>query len=183
MCCYNDKTLCTVGDKAFALLLPENSFDPWIDIYRLRNGQVTPKQGQKRREFESDVPTKYTKGGIVYNQTDKNNDPKGWSALGIKRYNKLFKIARKDCKTHKTFTLNWLAKRRAKLLEAFQSRKRKRPQEQARIELLDSENDDSGNESASANINGANESGTELSDNVKPLDMLLNTNGTVTTLE
>jgi hypothetical protein len=35
----------------------------------------------------------------------------------------------------------------------------------ARIELLDSENDDSGNESASANINGANESGTELSDN------------------
>jgi hypothetical protein len=61
----NDKTLCTVlSDEAFALLLLENSFDCWIDIYRLRKGQVTPKQGQKRREFESDVPTKYTKGGI-----------------------------------------------------------------------------------------------------------------------
>jgi hypothetical protein len=151
------------------LLLLENSFDRWIDIYRLRKGQVTPKRGQKRREFESDVPTKYTKGGIVYNQTDKNNDPKGWSALGIKRYNELFEIVRKDRKTHKTFTVNWLAKRRAKLLEAVQTRKRKRPQEQARIELLDSENDDSGNELASANINGANKSGTELSDNENDL--------------
>jgi hypothetical protein len=161
----NDKTLCTVSDDAFALLLLENSFDRWIDIYRLRKGQVTPKRGQKRREFELDVPTKYPKGGIVYNQTDKNNDPKGWSALGIKRYNKLFEIVRKDRKTHKTFTVTWLAKRRAKLLEAVQTRKRKRPQEQDRIELLVSENDDSRNESASANINGANESGTELSDN------------------
>ena len=51
-------------------------------------------------------------------------------------------------------------------MEVVQTRKRKRPQEQARIELLDSEDDDSENESArSANINGANESGTELSDN------------------
>jgi hypothetical protein len=72
---------------------------------------------------------------------------------------------RKDRKTHKTFTVNWLAKERAKLIEAVQKRKRKRPQEQAQIELLDSEDDDSGNESASANINGANESGTELRDN------------------
>jgi hypothetical protein len=72
---------------------------------------------------------------------------------------------RKDRKTRKTFTVNWLAKRRAKRLEAVQTRKRKRSQEQAQIELLDSENDDSGNESASANINGASESGTELSNN------------------
>jgi hypothetical protein len=161
----NDKTLCTVSDEAFALLLLENSFDRWLDIYRLRKGQVTPKRGQKRREFESDVPTKYTKGGFVYNQTDKNNDPKGWNASGIKRYNELFEIVRKDRKTHKTFTVKWLAKRRAKLLEVVQTRKRKRPQEQARIELLDSEDDDSGNESTSANIDGENESGTELSDN------------------
>jgi hypothetical protein len=130
----NDKILCTVSDKASALLLLENSFDRWIDIYCLRKGQVTPKRGQKRWDFESDVPTKYTKGGIVYNQTDKNNDPKGWSALGIKRYNELFEIVRKDRKTHKTFTVNWLVKRRAKLLEAVQSRKRKRPQKQARKE-------------------------------------------------
>jgi hypothetical protein len=76
----NDKTLCTVSDKAFALLLLENSSDRWIDIYRLQKGEVTPKQGQKRREFESDVPTRYTNGGIVYNETEKNNNPKAWGA-------------------------------------------------------------------------------------------------------
>jgi hypothetical protein len=31
----NDRTLCTVSDEAFALLLLENSFDRWQDIYRL----------------------------------------------------------------------------------------------------------------------------------------------------
>ena len=58
----NDSTLCTVSDEAFALLLLENSWDRWLDIYRRQKGKVTPKRGQKRREFESDVPTKYTKG-------------------------------------------------------------------------------------------------------------------------
>jgi hypothetical protein len=31
----NEKTHCTVSDEAFALMLLENSFDRWIDIYRL----------------------------------------------------------------------------------------------------------------------------------------------------
>jgi hypothetical protein len=48
-------------------------------------------------------------------------------------------------------------------LDAVQTRKRKRPQQQARIELLDSEDDGSGNESA--NINGANGTDNESSDN------------------
>jgi hypothetical protein len=29
----NDSTLCTVSDEAFALLLLENSFDRWMDIF------------------------------------------------------------------------------------------------------------------------------------------------------
>jgi hypothetical protein len=32
----NDRTLCTVSDEAFALLLLENSFDCWQAIYQLR---------------------------------------------------------------------------------------------------------------------------------------------------
>jgi hypothetical protein len=74
----------------------ENSFDRWQDIYRLQKGEVTPKRGQKRWEFESDVPTRNTKGGIVYDKTVKNNDPKGWSAEGILRYNKLYATSEKD---------------------------------------------------------------------------------------
>jgi hypothetical protein len=159
----NDRTLCTASGKAFALLLLENSFDCWIDICLLRKGEVTPKQGQKRHEFEPDVPAKYTKGGIVHDKMIKKNDPKGWSMEGIKEYNKLYGAVKKDCKSHKTFTMNWLAKRKAQLLDAVQTRKRKRPQQQAHIELLDSEDDDSGNETASANTYGANRTDTELS--------------------
>jgi hypothetical protein len=69
------------------------------------------------------------KGGIVYDKGIKNNDPKGWSANGIKRYNKLFNSVQKDSKTHKTFRINWLAKRKAKLLDAVQKRKQKRLQQ------------------------------------------------------
>jgi hypothetical protein len=39
----NDRTLYTVSNEAFALLLLENSFDCWQDIYQLRKGEVTPK--------------------------------------------------------------------------------------------------------------------------------------------
>ena len=70
----NDSTICTVSDEAFALLLLENSWKNWVDIYQLQQGEVTPKRGQKRRKFESDVPTKYRKGGISYNKMVKNYD-------------------------------------------------------------------------------------------------------------
>ena len=148
----NDTTLCTVSDEAFALLLLENNYDRWVDIYRLQEGEVAPRRGQKRREFESDTPTKYTKGGIVYNETDKNDSPKGWSAEGINRFNELFDLVKKDRKANKTFIKTWLAARKANTMNAADARKRKRPHPQARIELLDDDEDDSENETASAQL-------------------------------
>jgi hypothetical protein len=153
----NDRTLCTVSDEAFALLLLENSFDRLQDIYRLQKGEVTPKRGQKRREF------RYTKGGIVDDKTVKNNNPKGWSAEGIKRYIELYAMVKEDRKSNKAFTINWLEERKTNLLDAVQTRKRKRPQQQAQIELLESEADNSENETASTNINGANGTDNESS--------------------
>jgi len=129
----------------------------------LQKGEVTPKRGQKRREFESDVPTKYTKGGIIYDKTVKNNDPKGWSAEGIERFNELYDMVKKDRKSHKGFIKRWLTERRARMLNGTQAHKRKRPQPQARIELVDSEVDDSDNDSASANIDGNNGTDTDSS--------------------
>jgi hypothetical protein len=72
---------------------------------------------------------------------------------------------KEDRKSNKAFTINWLEERKTNLLDAVQRQKRKRPQQQARIELLESEEDDSGNETASANINGANGTDNESSDN------------------
>jgi hypothetical protein len=71
---------------------------------------------------------------------------------------------KEDRKSNKAFTINWLEERKTNLLDAVQTRKRKRPQQQARIELLESEDDDSGNETASANINGANGTDNKSSD-------------------
>jgi hypothetical protein len=120
----NNRTLCTVSDEAFALLLLENSFDRWQYIYQLRKGEVTPKRGQKRREFESDVPTRYTKGGIVYDKMIKNNNSKGWSAGGINRYIGLYATVKEDRKSNKAFTKNWLEERKTNLLDVVQIRKR-----------------------------------------------------------
>jgi hypothetical protein len=73
-------------------------------------------------------------------------------------------MLKEDRKTNRSFTTNWLVKRKVNQLDAVQTRKQTRPKQQARIELLDSEDDDSGNESASANINGANGTDNESSD-------------------
>ena len=161
----NDITLSTVSDEAFALLLLENNYDRWVDIYRRQKGEVTPKRGQKRREFESDVPTKYTKGGIVYDQTAKKQHPKGWSSEGIQRFNELFDSVKQDRKENKSFIKKWLTNKRAQMIGNTQSRKRKQPQPQARIELLESDDDDSIDDAASASIHGAEAIDSNLSGN------------------
>jgi hypothetical protein len=37
----DSSTLSTISHEVFGLLLLENSFDHWIDLYRLHKGQVT----------------------------------------------------------------------------------------------------------------------------------------------
>jgi hypothetical protein len=83
------------------------------------------------------------------------------------RYNQLYAMVKEDRKTNRSFTTNWLVKKKENQLDAVQTRKRKCPQQQAQIELLDSEDDGSGNESASANINGANGTDNESSGDEK----------------
>ena len=66
------KNLCTISDEAFALLLLENSFDRWLDIFLNNKGPVMQRRGIKQRAFQSDVPTLYTRGGIKYDKTGFN---------------------------------------------------------------------------------------------------------------
>jgi hypothetical protein len=100
---------------------------------------------------------------MVCDEMIKSKDPKGWGAQGINRDNALYDAVKKHCKAPST--INWLAKRKSQLLDVVQTRKQKRPQRGAQIELLDSEDDSRGNKTASANINGANGTDTELSNN------------------
>ena len=85
--CNGKQSLCTIRDKAFALLLLENSYDRWLNIFSTNKGAVMQRRGVKQRAFQSDTPTLYTRGGIKYDKTDMTQSIKGWSDEGIARFN------------------------------------------------------------------------------------------------
>ncbi len=72
-----DMILCTVSDEAFALLLLENSYDRWCDLYFNNKGALLQRRGKKGRDVESDVAPKYTRGGIKYSTNDATGMEKG----------------------------------------------------------------------------------------------------------
>jgi hypothetical protein len=139
----SDRGICSVSDEAFTLLLLENNFDRWLDIFDMNKGQVSVRRGQKTRKFESDVATKYTRGGHVYKATDKTKEVKGWSSTGIERFNFLFDKVRKDRKDNTGFTAKWLKERKEMVSEAMTpTKKRKRSVVQARNELESDEGEE-----------------------------------------
>ena len=86
----------TVSDEAFALLLFENNYDRWLDMANNNNWS------------SSGVLPLYTTGGNG-NQTPKQGDSKpaktnnsspcmyqGWSIHGIRRFNELFDLVKKE---------------------------------------------------------------------------------------
>jgi hypothetical protein len=56
--------LCTASDEAFTLLLLENSYARWENIYDTNGGIPTQRRGDTKRTFDSDIEAKYTRGGI-----------------------------------------------------------------------------------------------------------------------
>ena len=95
-----EKDLCTRSDEALTLLLLENSYDRWIDIYKKADGKVSKRRLDKNRQWHSDVRTLYTDGGIMYrlnsHNTTKPSKSKGWTNEGIERFNVLCTKVRFD---------------------------------------------------------------------------------------
>ena len=101
----NDRDLWMVSNEAFGLLLLENSWDRWMDIFTQSKGHVVIKRGAKKAANESQVPPKYTWGGVVYSDKSKKltvdtGCGKGWSREGIIRFNELFDQVSKDRLAH-----------------------------------------------------------------------------------
>jgi hypothetical protein len=98
----NDIHMCTVSDEACTLLLLENNYDRWIDVYKNKlAGTTTMDTGltegirKRKRKWESDVTPKYTEGGIAYS-TNRKMTHKGWKEEGILRYNALCFMVKSD---------------------------------------------------------------------------------------
>ena len=99
--------LCTVSDEAFALLLLENSWDRWCDMYGKDPTLLLPRRGGKNQDKSvvSLVTTMYTTGGYRYAVHAANmvKAKKGWSQDGIRRYNQLFDMVESDRAAHPEF--------------------------------------------------------------------------------
>ena len=104
-----NREICTVSDEAFALLLLENSYDRWKDIFEKRGGIPQQHRGEKKRQCDSDIAPKYTNGGIRYSSTVQHKT-KGWTKEGIQRYNELFQLVGEDRERHPKFLQRLKAK-------------------------------------------------------------------------
>ena len=104
-------TICTTSDEAFALLLIENSFDRWVDIFEKRNGIPTQRRGDRTKQCDSDIEPMYTHGGIKYTTATKTKT-KGWTKQGIERYNELFVLVARDRIKHPSFLRKFRNKQR-----------------------------------------------------------------------
>ena len=131
--------LCTVSDEAFALLLLENSYDRWCDLYFNNKGALLQRRGKKGRDVESDVAPKYTRGGIKYSTNDATGMEKGWSREGKQRFNELYDSVKQDRKKIPSFEKHWLDARREAQTGKTAPVKEKRLAVMTRSELFESD--------------------------------------------
>jgi len=117
--------LCTASDEAFTLLLLENSYARWVNIYELEGGIPSQRRGDTKRTFTSDIEAKYTRGGIKLSSDQVSQKQKGWTQDGIKRFNALFASVMKDRLRRPTFDAKFIKHVRERQTQPIQSKKRK----------------------------------------------------------
>ena len=115
----SDKDMLSISSEAFGLLLIENMWDRWIDIYRLTNGDVAlHRRATSMKKINSKVLPLYTCGGVHIDKDGDSEDSgggrapsstmKGWTASGIKRFNELYDVVAYDRKAHPEFFRDWI---------------------------------------------------------------------------
>ena len=110
-----DKDLLCIASEAFGLLVLENQWDRWVDIYEKSGGRIFTGGNVKIKEIKSDVQPKYTRGGLRNGSRREIGTVKGWSAEGIVRFNQLLFLVHQDRVNHRNFIGMWIAKRKSEL--------------------------------------------------------------------
>ena len=141
----NDDDITTISNEAFVLLVLENNWDRWLEIFRMNDGNLVSSRGRGKRHTECTIQPKYTRvGGISSSQEEKSIEMgKGWTHEGIERFNTLFDKVREDHKKNSSFGKNWIAKERLRLNEQIKkASKRYETIPKARHELFSDSEDD-----------------------------------------
>ena len=81
-----DSELLCSSSEAFALLLLENHWERWIDLYIISKGEIFQRGKSVLGDYETDIPPKYTRGG----SKTVRGIGKGWTKEGIERFNELY---------------------------------------------------------------------------------------------
>ena len=100
-----DSDMAEDTDEAFALLLIENSYYRWEDLFDKE--YHSQEDGKEEEKIESDVDTLYTSSNQKYKDRAIKNGERGWSKQGIVRFNELVDSVRKDRKKNNHFFQKW----------------------------------------------------------------------------
>ena len=149
----------TVSDEAFVFLVLENNWERWLDINNKSQNKYTPVRRGNGNQITTNVLPKYTNiNGHPSN--DGKNVIRGWSEAGIKRFNELCKIVKKDRKKNADVE-NQIFEMLRSEMETKRSRKRRRcntarVKAYVDIDNSDSSNDDNDSEEDSDEDNNSN---------------------------
>ena len=109
MTATKDEELLSISIEAFGLLILENHWDRWLDIYIKCKGKI---KDIKKKEKLTNIQSKYTRGGLKNGDTGDIGIKKGWSFQGIHHFNELFAFVRQDREDYLNFTRDWIAKKK-----------------------------------------------------------------------
>ena len=104
-----DEDAISLSNEAFALTVMENQWDRWIDIYIKSGGLISSSNNVKIDDLNSDVKTKYTRGGKYSaagkeeSEMDRDLSLRGWTGEGMRRFNANFEMVSEDRRIHPKF--------------------------------------------------------------------------------
>ena len=141
----NPDALCTPSDEAMALVLLENSKERFEDIFDTYGMGVFTTSGRKRK-FESNVPTKYSRGGITYTESFDfsifdGGVKKGWTLEGLKRFNEIWAKVKQDRLENMGALTDWIMARKQSIEPKKQISKPLQEVVKVKNDLWDSDDD------------------------------------------
>ena len=108
----SDKDLISISSEAFGLLVLENHWDRWMEVYEKCGGRISIRGSTKHKRVYFKTQPKYTRGGLNNGMNREIGIGKGWSYQGIYRFNVLFQFVRNDRIKNKGFITKWLVEKR-----------------------------------------------------------------------
>ena len=109
-----DRDVISISSEAFGLLVLENQWDRWVDIYVRSGGDIVTDKNFKLKDVNTTVAPNFTRGGTALDEPEikkrasKKDSKKGWTARGIQRFNELYDLVAADRTMNPDFFEAWI---------------------------------------------------------------------------